>query len=143
MGPTETEADSRFPSGKWVGFFTDKRIPGRHEMELHLTFRAGALTGEGRDRVAQFTVEGGYRITDGACDFRKTYPGSHTVLYAGFNEGRGIWGTWELAGVKGGFHIWPEGMSDPTQPAMAEEAEIPYEPESQVPVEEGELLPVG
>jgi hypothetical protein len=133
------EADDRFPSGKWVGFFTDKRIPGKHGMELHLTFRAGAMTGTGRDRVAEFTVDGTYRTDDGSCDFRKIYPGSHFVLYRGFNEGRGIWGTWELQNMKGGFHIWPEGMPDPTLPALEEEAPL----ESEAPVEEGELLPVG
>ena len=133
------EADDRFPSGKWVGFFTDKRMPGKHGMELHLTFRGGAMTGNGRDRVAEFTVDGTYRIDDGACDFRKIYPGSHAVQYRGFNEGRGIWGTWELQNMKGGFHIWPEGMPDPTRPALEEEAP----PEYEALVEEGELLPVG
>jgi hypothetical protein len=57
--------------------------------------------------------------------------GRHAVWYKGFNEGKGIWGTWELrdAGLtfSGGFHIWPEGMADPTQPVLAEEADVPVE----------------
>ena len=48
------------PSGKWVGFFLDKRLPGRHQMELTLTFADGRLTGDGRDRVGKFTFAGGY-----------------------------------------------------------------------------------
>ena len=80
------EADDRFPSGKWVGFFTDKRISGRHEMELLLTFRSGSVTGTGRDRVAPFAVEGSYRTDDGSCGFRKIYTIQHVVLYAGFND---------------------------------------------------------
>ena len=137
-----TEADSRFPSGKWVGFFTDKRIPGKHSMELLLTFRAGAMTGEGRDRVGEFTVGGTYHLDNGCVHFRKTYRGQHTVDYSGFNEGKGIWGTWEFEGVKGGFHIWPEGMGDPTQDALEEEAPIEFE-EPGVTSDERELVPMG
>ena len=139
-----TEADSRFPSGKWVGFFTDKRIPGKHAMELLLSFRAGAMTGDGQDRVSQFFVNGTYDLADGAVHFRKIYAGSHTVHYSGFNEGKGIWGTWELKGLKGGFHIWPEGMGDPTQPVLEEDADVPLDFESPMEeIEEGELLPAG
>ncbi len=138
---TPLEADSRFPSGKWTGFFTDKRFPAKQSMELLLEFRAGALQGEGRDPIASFTVDGIYDLGDGACRFRKGYVGRHTVHYAGYNEGKGIWGTWELQDMKGGFHIWPEGMGDPTQRVLGEEA--PFEPEVEIPVEEGELVPVG
>ena len=44
------------------------------------------------------------------------------------NEGKGIWGTWEIDATRGGFHIWPEGMGDPTAPALEAEAEAPAEP---------------
>ncbi len=136
------EADARFPSGNWVGFFTDKRIPGKHSMELLLTFRAGAMTGEGRDRVGEFSVGGTYHLDNGCANFRKTYRGKHTVNYSGFNEGKGIWGTWELEGAKGGFHIWPEGMGDPTQDVLEEEAPIAFE-EPGVTSDERELVPMG
>ena len=38
---------------------------------------------------------------------------------------------WEIppssgsAGWRGGFHIWPEGMPDPSQPQLSEEADLP------------------
>src|SRR5262245_61265658 len=129
MLPPET--DPRFPSGKWVGFFLDKRLPGRHRMEVVITFASGRMSGPGRDRVGQFTFEGSYDVADGKCLWVKRYVGRHAVRYGGFNEGKGIWGKWELrdSGLtfSGGFHIWPEGMPDPTQPQLAEEADVPVE----------------
>lgn len=124
-----TESDPRFPSGKWVGFWTDKRLPGKHQMELELTFSNGSMTGSGRDIVGTFAIEGTYHLDDGLCLFLKQYVAQHVVGYRGFNEGKGIWGSWELIIQKqkftGGFHIWPHGMADPTQPTLDEEAEIP------------------
>ena len=131
MSDSSVETDPRFPTGKWVGFFLDRRLPGRHQMELTLSFADGRLTGAGRDRVGRFTIDGTYSTADGKCDWLKQYVKAHGLSYRGFNEGKGIWGTWELhdAGLifTGGFHIWPEGMSDPTQPRLAEEADIPVE----------------
>lgn len=137
------EPDSRFPSGKWIGFFLDRRIPGRHSMELTLTFSAGTMTGDGRDRVGTFTIDGKYEVADGKCEFVKRYLKAHAIDYRGFNEGKGIWGTWELRQLgfvfTGGFHIWPEGMADPTQPVLEEEADIPIETPSTE--REPELVP--
>ena len=134
------ESDPRFPSGKWVGFFTDKRLPGKHQMEMILSFANGSMVGSGRDWVGAFNIDGAYQLNDGLCVFVKQYVGKHTVGYRGFNEGKGIWGTWELTdgGHKftGGFHIWPDGMPDPTVPVLEEEAEAPSE------VDSGELMPV-
>jgi hypothetical protein len=114
-------------------------------MELTLTFAGGRLTGEGRDRVGKFTVEGNYDVADGKCRWVKRYVGRHAVRYKGFNEGKGIWGTWELHDVgtvfTGGFHIWPEGMADPTQPRLAEEADVPIEVGA--PEAAPELVPTG
>ncbi len=136
------ETDERFPSGRWVGFFTDKRMPGKHSMELILAFSNGNISGTGRDRVAEFTVNGAYQLSDGKCLWLKQYVKLHAVGYRGFNEGKGIWGTWELTDqgyhFTGGFHIWPEGMADPTQPVMEEEAEPPLE----IPNEELEPMAV-
>jgi hypothetical protein len=130
------EADPRFPSGKWTGFFTDKRLPGKHAMELLLSFAGGTMTGTGRDRVGHFTIAGTYQISDGLCEFVKQYRG-HAIHYHGYNEGKGIWGKWELRWhgfvFTGGFHIWPEGMPDPTTPRLAEEADVPAEAEELVP----------
>lgn len=132
--PANVETDSRFPSGKWVGFFVDKRMPGKHQMEITLTFVNGNMTGDGRDRVGTFTFNGKYDVTDGKCEWVKKYVSAHAVDYRGFNEGKGIWGTWEMhwggAVFTGGFHIWPDGMSDPTQPVLEEEVDPPIELET-------------
>src|ERR1700722_18719450 len=108
------ETDPRFPSGPWTGFFLQKAIPGRHLMELSLTFQQGVMTGEGRDRVGDFIIRGQYTLDDGKCWWSKRYLGKHDVFYQGYNEGKGIWGTWEIPadgnnGIRyhGGFYIWP------------------------------------
>src|SRR5437764_1504305 len=100
----------------------------RHGTDLILTFRAARMTGTGRDKVGVFTVDGRYELADGRCHWIKTYVGQHSVLYQGYNEGKGIWGVWEIPNdlgvpARGGFHIWPEQMGDPTQPSLAEHAE--------------------
>ena len=128
------ETDLRFPSGPWTGFFTQPQIPGRHLMELHLTFRGGTLSGEGGDWVGKFILTGRYSVADGRCHWTKRYLGRHDVFYKGYNEGKGIWGVWEIRtdGLRGGFHIWPEGMADPSRPTLAEEADLPAEAEEVV-----------
>ena len=128
--PDDLETDPRFPSGPWVGFFLQKIHPGRSRMELRLTFRNGALEGEGRDWVGTFVVRGRYTVEDGRCHWTKRYLGKHDVFYKGYNEGKGIWGLWEIPSepaynLRGGFHIWPEGMADPTGDHLTEEADPP------------------
>jgi hypothetical protein len=141
--PANYETDPRFPSGPWTGFFLQKAIPGRHLMELRLHFRAGTLTGEGRDWVGPFIIRGRYDVADGRCHWQKRYLAKHDVFYKGFNEGKGIWGVWEMPTEvqpdirSGGFHIWPEGMPDPTQPALSEQADLPLEIEEPQPVGTG------
>jgi hypothetical protein len=140
--PTDLETDPRFPSGPWTGFFLQRLVPGRHRMELRLTFRQGTISGEGRDWVGGFIIRGRYDIADGRCHWHKRYVGKHDVYYQGFNEGKGIWGTWEIAAShehfyqRGGFHIWPEGMPDPTQPQLSEAADLPITVEELQEVEE-------
>lgn len=125
------ETDPRFPSGPWTGFFTQPVLPGRHMMELQLTFRNGSMVGEGRDWVGRFVCTGHYDLADGRCRWTKRYVGRHEVFYKGYNEGKGIWGAWEIPqgpdGQRwtGGFYIWPAGMPDPTQQHLVEEADIP------------------
>ena len=94
--PAALEPDPNFPSGPWTGFFLQPQLPGKHRMELQLTFQNGLMTGEGRDWVGVFTIRGRYEIADGKCYWHKRYVGRHDVFYQGFNEGKGIWGTWEL-----------------------------------------------
>ena len=123
------ETDPRFPSGPWVGFFLQKELPGKHTMELRLTFQAGNMSGEGRDRVGDFLVNGRYDLADGKCYWAKKYIAKYDVFYQGYNEGKGIWGVWEIdihgSQMRGGFHIWPEGMGDPTNEYLYEEADLP------------------
>ncbi len=125
------ETDPRFPSGPWNGFFLQPLIPGRHLMELHLTFCQCEIKGEGRDWVGKFVIRGKYTLPDSRCHWAKRYIGKHDVFYQGFNEGKGIWGKWEILPghgqvyQHGGFHIWPEGMPDPTGSYLTEAAEEP------------------
>jgi hypothetical protein len=142
------ETDPRFPSGPWTGFFLQRLVPGRHQMELRLTFRQGLLTGQGRDWVGLFAVQGHYAVADGRCTFTKSYVGKHNVYYKGFNEGKGIWGVWEINDkgylpMRGGFHIWPEGMPDPSQPTLSEHADLPRTVEEKVQSTEPQMVPVG
>lgn len=126
------ETDPRFPSGPWEGFWIQKYPPkGKHRTELHLHFAAGVLTGEGRDWVGKYIVRGRYEVETGRCHWVKSYLGRHDVFYQGFNEGKGIWGTWEITTAElrwqGGFHIWPRGMLDPSGDHLSEEADLPVE----------------
>src|ERR1043165_5104123 len=124
------ETDPRFPSGPWTGFFLQKSVPGRHRMELRLTFQNGSMTGEGRDWVGPFLIKGRYDLADGKCYWTKKYIGTHDVFYQGFNEGKGVWGIWQFSSLpgstalgRGGFHIWPEGMGGPTNEYLTAEAD--------------------
>jgi hypothetical protein len=145
----DLETDPRFPSGPWTGFFLQPQMPGRHLMELRLTFRGGTISGEGRDWVGEFVVRGRYDLADGRCHWTKRYLAKHDVFYQGFNEGKGIWGTWEIAATReytrqhGGFHIWPEGMADPTGSALHAAAELPAEAPPTPPKRHRKLQPAG
>ncbi len=148
--PTPTlpiETDPRFPSGPWQGFFLMAHWPGRHAMELHLSFHQGVMTGEGRDMIGEFLIRGKYNLDDGKCHWTKRYIDKHDVFYQGYNEGKGIWGIWEIPPTfRGGFHIWPTAMGDPTSPKLTEALDEPVQFQSgmdaeSLPVEE--LQPVG
>jgi hypothetical protein len=145
--PVDLETDERFPTGPWEGFFLQPQLTSqiRQWMELHLTFRHGTVQGEGRDRVGKFAVKGRYSTDDGKCYWTKRYVGKHDVFYNGYNEGKGIWGLWELKSPpwRGGFHIWPVGMSDPTQHRLATAVDVPVDPEGEEAPAEPELATVG
>ena len=140
----ELEQDCRFPSGAWTGFFLQPLRPGKQWMELILTFRQGTLSGEGRDWVGKFLLQGRYQVDDGRCWWTKSYIGLHEVFYDGYNEGKGIWGRWEMESAwKGGFHIWPEGMPDPSTPKKREAIDEPIAEEAPAMVTEQEAVTVG
>src|SRR5262245_33233040 len=121
------EPDSRFPSGPWTGFFLQpRRPPGKHWMALQLTFSECSMRGEGRDLIGRFIITGRYSVEDGKCRWTKKYLGQHDVHYEGYNEGRGIWGFWFIPpSFRGGFHIWPEAMGDPSIDVLHEESDEP------------------
>jgi hypothetical protein len=124
----QTEQDSRFPSGPWKGFFLQPGRTDRSWMEIQLTFRKGEMRGEGRDRVGEFRFKGRYEVESGKCWWTKQYIGKHNLYYQGYNEGKGIWGVWEWLPshpYRGGFHIWPVAMGDPTGDRLAEALEEP------------------
>ena len=145
----ELEGDPRFPSGRWTGFFLQKELPGKHMMELDLSFSQGNLKGEGRDRVGDFVLTGRYPLGDGKCHWTKRYVGKHDVFYEGFNEGKGIWGVWQIppshgdGGYRGGFNIWPEGMADPTNSSLHTALNLPTPVEQPAEVEELVGAPAG
>ena len=127
------ETDERFPSGEWEGFFLMGHTgTKRHLMELMLTFSEGKMSGEGRDFVGEFLLSGRYEVETGRCIWNKKYVRKHEVSYDGFNEGKGIFGRWEIQDVitwHGGFLIWPKGMGDPTKHRRRAEADAPVDSE--------------
>ena len=119
-------------------------LPGKHQMELKLSFRQGVMTGEGRDLIGPFLIRGRYQVDDGQCWWTKRYIGKHDVSYRGYNEGKGIWGLWEIPPTwKGGFHIWPEAMGDPTKQKLSEAIDEPIELVTETGVEVGVGVEVG
>lgn len=103
-----------FPSGEWEGFYTYNFGPDarRYTMSLALTFKNKKVSGSGVDSVNRFNWRGSYDTEQLRCWMHKKYP-SHTVFYDGYVDQNGIWGTWEIPPYdRGGFHIWPKGLSD-------------------------------
>lgn len=126
----KSESDSRFPSGQWDGFFLMKQTGmKRHMMHLMLHFVDGKMVGFGRDYVGRFIVRGEYCVKSGKCSWKKGYIKKHDVVYEGYNEGRGIFGRWEINETvfvsTGGFLIWPRAMGDPTNHRRRAEADLP------------------
>ena len=126
---SNVESDPFYPSGPWTGFFLQNPPlpPGRFRMSLHLTFSEGLIDGEGCDEIGDFAIKGRYNKDNGEVIMHKRYINRHDVYYRGFNEGKGVWGTWHIDHFVGGFHVWPEGMPDPTTPRMEEEVDAPVE----------------
>ena len=57
---------------------------------------AGCDDRRGRDLIGPFLIRGRYQVDDGQCWWTKRYIGKHDVSYRGYNEGKGIWGLWEI-----------------------------------------------
>lgn len=99
-----------FPSGDWVGFYTYHGGPRRYLMDVRFTFAHGRISAAGADGIGEFSITGSYDEATRECGWTKRYLGAHAVPYRGFREGKGIWGTWDLGGAAGGFHLWPIGL---------------------------------
>jgi hypothetical protein len=126
------EADERFPSGPWVGFWLQKPLTGRQWMrDVWLKFSQNKVDGGGEDLVGEFVFEGDYDTQTGHCRLVKKYVGLHQVEYNGHNDGDGhwLWGVWTMdqATQRGGFHLWPKGVSDPTDTSLQAEQDVPGE----------------
>lgn len=128
-----TETDLRFPSGQWRGHWIQRGRRG--EMQLYLEFRAGVLSGVGRDHVGGFTLGGTYDVENGKTVCVKQYLRGHRVDYRGWAEGyqNGIWGVWDIPQIpdRGGWHIWPRRGGESTDrhkhaegPVL--ESEVPF-----------------
>ncbi len=127
------QSDERLPSGPWEGFFLQRELPGRHQMELFLAFSDGTIRGEGRDFVGEFLIFGRYDPA-GECYWQKRYLGRHEVWYKGFAHEKGITGNWEIGLVqRGAFQIWPWGQG-PTDEEEATQAVPLFAEEDLVPV---------
>ena len=87
----------------------------------------GALSGESEVEVLEAREAWSeYQLADGKCHWTKKYLGKHDVAYQGYNEGRGIWGVWEInSSFKGGFHIWPFGQGTGESQEVSEEVDTP------------------
>ena len=132
--PRRAETDDRFPSGEWRGFFLEPQTGARrYWMDLCLSFSEGHVNGNGRDLISDFVIKGRYDTTSGDVRLDKHYVGRHHVYCKGCADGTnvGIWGVWEVGpDYRGGFHIWPKGMPDPTQPDAKAEADLPVADEA-------------
>jgi hypothetical protein len=125
--PSDVETDERFPSGEWLGFYLQPSVSKtKTSMRLQLSFRRGLLSGEGDDPVGRFTMRGRYDTQTDRVSIHKQYAGRGEVEYRGYAEsGKGIWGVWAILKDRGGFHLWPKGMPNPTGASLHEEAQAP------------------
>ena len=101
------EADSRFPSGPWAGFWTSDAGVG--SMQLYLEFVRGRVRGEGSDSVGAFDITGRYWPQRDRIVLRKQYRNRHTVWYRGTPFRPYLKGLWRLATTpaQGRWRIWP------------------------------------
>lgn len=129
----EKVEDTEWPSGTWVGFWTEPNrpfLPYKNRMELDLFFSDGKVTGAGNDHIGNFSISGSYDTGDMTCTWSKSYT-SHRVDYRGHRDGRGIYGSWKVVGefgsgaTHGGFHIWPKGIAEAEIAKLVKEKETP------------------
>jgi hypothetical protein len=143
--PAPDPDDELFPSGEWTGFYVQYGVQWRQD--LVLTFADGGVRGSGGDALGPFAIRGRYDRAALEVTWQKSYLGAHTVDYRGFREGKGIWGTWELAPLRGGFKIWPRRAGEEVEADAASEREaapaapVPASPSPAAPLPRATSLP--
>ncbi|MEM6803267.1 MAG: hypothetical protein AAF696_17805 [Bacteroidota bacterium] len=85
-----------------------------------LEFRKQQIRGYGSDSLGSFVWEGQYDLEVGRCQMVKTYVGAYSVFYKGTLDENGIWGTWQLISLSGGFHLWPKSNKSSNRPTAKE-----------------------
>ena len=114
------------PSGPWSGYYIYSHSEQRHHMRLHLTFSMdGSLSGNGTDDVGPFLIRGVFIQPTQEASWTKSYIGRHSVEYRGLYDGRSICGDWTLVMSRGGFWIWPSGLSEGIAETVNEELSVP------------------
>lgn len=105
----KSETHPLFPSGQWEGFYIYSFGPdaAQHKMDVSLNFQNNFIKGGGSDDVGAFSWEGNYDKENLSCRMIKKYA-THSVTYQGHVDENGIWGSWMMPFMKGGFHIWPK-----------------------------------
>ena len=122
-----TQKETMWKSGLWHGFFTEPmrlHEPFKNSMELELSFKdaneVGIISGSGRDRVGDFTIQGRYlKDAVSSCRFSKHYC-SHTISYSGWRDDQRIIGYWLMNGYSGDFAIWPKALGEQVQLELEE-----------------------
>lgn len=113
----EHEPDPRFPSGPWIGLWTQ---PGVMEWtKLHMEFADGKITGNIRDSDGPSTIVGSYSTKDGTVTLIRSYHGEHAVQHEGEAYQGGIMGRWRkrMTDTRGLWRVWPldKDKSDPAR----------------------------
>ncbi|MFZ4734226.1 MAG: hypothetical protein ACOYK7_16945 [Pirellulales bacterium] len=84
----------------------EQRHLGRQAMDaLTVSITGGVVRGQGRDRIAPFTLDGTIDQR-GAVAILKRYQAGHSVHYVGMYDGEGVLsGRWHLTGGEGRWLI--------------------------------------
>ena len=85
---------------RWKGFYVHNGNKGEMKFKF-LKFKQGKITGEGKDPIGQFTINGNIKPS-GELQFVKQYVGMHSILYEGLRTYDIIRGNWSYPRYGGG-----------------------------------------